>query len=184
MFPSISVQSLSAKGFHRRKTRCQHTSLFSVSVSLRLLTLWQRSRGTAVAINYSGSTQRIDLFIACGKSTEELEPRRCVEGQGRLSQSPHTETKWEWGETESRGKRMFWSWMSGSNWVKLISIQQDCCLARLIGAEQICNTRNILICDPYGAISRCAYKCACKTRNVLLWKLTFPPGKDQRMLYE
>lgn len=52
--------------------------------------------------------------------------------------------------------------------LKVFSIRQDCCLARLMGAEQICNTHNISICDPYGAISRCAYKRACKTRNVLL----------------
>lgn len=51
---------------------------------------------------------------------------------------------------------------------KLFSMQPDSCLASLIGAVQICSTRNISICGPYGAVSRCACKSASKTPNMLL----------------
>lgn len=61
-------------------------------------------------------------------------------------------------------------------------MQQGCRSARLKGAEQICNTRNISICDLfYRAISRCAYKSACKTLKYAFVKVGI---EDQRTLYE
>lgn len=56
--------------------------------------------------------------------------------------------------------------------------------ARLMGAEQICNSRNISICDPYGAISRCAHKSARKKRkekgNMAFVKVGIPTRRGSK----
>lgn len=107
----------------RLKTRCQHARLFSVS--FRLLALWQRSRETAATINRSGSTKRRDnprLFIA---RREELEPSRFRERRGgsltrSSSPSPRTGDKVRMRRRRKFDRRMFETFLSGTNWVKLL----------------------------------------------------------------
>lgn len=63
--------------------------------------------------------------------------------------------------------------MSGTRWVLVLVVLLFNRTVVWQGAEQICNTRNISICDLYGAISRCAYKSARKTPKNALWKLAW-----------
>lgn len=159
-----------------KMSTCTFISVYlCVYLSLsRLLTLGQRSRGTFMTINYPDSTKSKDnpvfLYIACRKSKNktQVEEQRVREGVYIVQRQSENKEKQSLKKTRQYEAVCFAHARQIQIELKLFNIQHDCCSARLIGAVQICNTRNISICDPYGATSRCAYKSPSKTQNMLL----------------